>query len=140
MGNRHTHRWLQRVSLATDRCINRINGTSGQRVSFGMERPDLLDVWHGCRARAKHKAFPELRNARSGHRAHVSDKFRRDRFEASTTPTLLLEGPEGARGDGGRVGAEGTGEFPLGSAEERKSRSACWGGEEEGAGHFDHNC
>lgn len=90
--------------------INDVDEASGHdpgRALTFWSAPTSLDVWHGCRARAKHKAFPELRNARSGHRAHVSDKFRRDRFEASkdphAPPRLAQRGPEE---DGDRVRGE----------------------------------
>lgn len=61
----------------------------------------------------KHFRSCETREVDTG--AHVSDKFRRDRFEALTTPTPLLDcqtAQRGSRGDGDRVGAEATGGFP----------------------------
>ena len=89
----------------------------------------------------KHFRSCETREVDTG--AHLSDKFRRDRFEALTTPTLL---PDWSRG--GQRGLEKTlTGWKLKAVEDFREKRGSeevpqhWmGGGERAAGYFDHNC
>lgn len=81
--------------------VDEVSGhDTGRALTFPVERPDLLErvAWGaGPEPSTKHFRTCETRGVDTG--AHLSDKFRRDRFEASKDPhapaRLAQRGPEG---------------------------------------------